>query len=119
SAAIVIDPDGPADVRYRMLFSRRAADGGEALVCATSGDGIRWKPIDARPTFGNSGYWISDVSTITIDPASGLFVHFTRHGGQGRIGVPDSALPIAEGVTARFQRHFPARPDLANRRRIF
>jgi len=119
SAAIVIDPTGEAQARYRMLFSRRGGDGSEALVCATSADGVRWAPLEVRPSFGNSGDWISDVSTITVDPASGLFVQFTRHGGQSRAGLPASALPLAEGATARFQTHFPGRSDLANRRRIF
>jgi hypothetical protein len=120
SAAVVIDPDpASGEQRYRMLFSRAAEGEPHTMECAYSADGVAWTPYAEKPSFGTSGSKLSDVSTITIDPASGLFLQYTRHGGMGRSGLPGTASSIPEGSTARFGTYFPMRPDLLNKRRVF
>lgn len=119
SAAVVIDLAADPDHRYRMLFSRAAKGQPHAMECAYSADGIRWHPYADRPSFGTAGSKLSDVSTITVDPTSGLYLQYTRHGGMGRAGHPGTGLPIAEGSTARFSTYYPGRPDLMNKRRVY
>lgn len=119
SAAIVINPASDPEHRYRMLFSRAGTGQAHDIECAHSADGIHWQPYTQRPSFGTAGGELSDVSTITLDPASGLYLQYTRHGGMSRAGLPGTALPMAEGTTARFSTYFPGRPDLLNKRRVF
>jgi len=118
SAAVVIRPDTP-DERYRMLFSRARPGSGHAIECAHSADGIIWSSYAERPTFGNSGSLLSDVSTITYDPGSRLFLQFTRHGRMNSAGIPATAAGMARDEGARFNTYFPGRPDLMNKRRVF
>lgn len=118
SAAVVIDPTSTS-MRYRMLFSLARAGQRHAMVCGYSADGIDWQPYAERPTFGTSGGQLSDVSTITFDPATRLFLHYTRHGGQMAAGIPEASPGMTAREGARFQTYFPGRPDLMNKRRVF
>ncbi|OEO32252.1 hypothetical protein VW23_012485 [Devosia insulae DS-56] len=118
SAAVVIDPTS-SDARYRMLFSLAREGQRHQMVCGYSTDGINWHPYGERPTFGTSGGQLSDVSTITFDPETRLFLHYTRHGGMHGAGVPETSPGKSWLEGARFQTYFPGRPDLMNKRRVF
>ncbi|HEV2515682.1 MAG TPA: hypothetical protein VGV07_10565 [Devosia sp.] len=118
SAAVVIRPDS-IDQRYRMLFSRAGAAGGHRIQCAYSADGITWAPYDEQPSFGIAGGHLSDVSTITYDPGSRLFLQYTRHGRMMSAGIPPASPGRRSTEGARFNTYFPGRPDLMNKRRVF
>lgn len=117
SAAIVIQPDS-VDERYRMLFSRAGATGGHRIQCAYSADGITWRPYEEPPSFGMTGH-LSDVSTITYDQGSRLFLQYTRHGRMMSAGIPPGSPGRKPADGARFGTYFPGRPDLMNKRRVF
>jgi hypothetical protein len=118
SAAVVIDPSSELQ-RYRMLFSLAREGQRHRMVCGYSADGINWLPYEEPPTFGTSGGQLSDVSTISFDPRTRLFLHYTRHGGQMTAGIPESSPGMTAREGARFQTYFPGRPDLMNKRRVF
>lgn len=118
SAAVVIQPDSD-EARYRMLFSRAGAAGGHRIQCAYSADGITWRPYEEQPSFGIAGGHLSDVSTITYDPGSRLFLQYTRHGRMMSAGIPPASPGRSSSEGARFSTYFPGRPDLMNKRRVF
>jgi hypothetical protein len=118
SAAVVIQPDS-VEERYRMLFSRAGATDGHRIQCAYSADGISWRPYDEQPSFGMAGGHLSDVSTITYDPGSRLFLQYTRHGRMMSAGIPPGSPGRKASEGARFGTFFPGRPDLMNKRRVF
>ena len=118
SVAVVIDPTS-TDQRYRMLFSRAREGRRHEIECGYSADGINWHPYGERPSFGTAGTHLSDVSTITFDPQTRLFLHYTRHGGMMAAGVPPGSPGAPWNQGARFATYFPGRPDLMNKRRVF
>ncbi len=118
SAGIVIDPHSK-EQRFRMLFSRALETGHEAIECAYSSDGVRWRPYAEPPKYGNSGSRLGDVSILTYDPSARLFVHHTRHGNMTQSGAPKSWPEVAAGSGGFFRAYYPHRPDLMNKRRIF
>lgn len=121
SAAVVIDPN-PAnpEERYRMLFSKALPDVSHVVVCAHSADGIAWIPYDQPPSFGSAAS-LSDVSTITYDPRTKLFLQYTRHGLMQVSGIAPSRIPSPMGGTGAgaFRTYFPHRSDLMNKRRVY
>jgi len=118
SAAVVIDPTSE-DQRYRMLFSKAREGRRHEIECGYSSDGVNWHSYPERPTFGTAGGHLSDVSTITFDPVTKLFLHYTRHGGMMSAGIPESSPGMTWREGARFATYFPGRPDLMNKRRVF
>ena len=117
SPGVVIDPYS-TDERYRMLFSRATQDGRHQIECAHSADGITWTPYEQRPRFGN-GSNLSDVSTITFDPVTRLFLQYTRHDRMNNAGPPEIWPGVPSGPGGCFQSYYPHRPDLMNKRRVF
>jgi len=120
SAAIVIDPD-PVDPgqRYRMLFTRATPDHRHGIDVAHSADGLTWRSYGMRPSFGNAGGRLSDVSTITYDPATKLYLQYTRHGRMTAAGAPTDWPGVPAGPGGCFQSYWPNRPDLMNKRRVY
>jgi hypothetical protein len=120
SAAIVIDPE-PADPaqRYRMLFTRATPDYRHSTDLAHSADGLTWASYGVTPTFGNSGGRLSDVSTITYDPVTKLYLQYTRHGRMSTVGAPGDWPGVPSGWGGCFASYYPNRPDLMNKRRVY
>ncbi|RYE08072.1 MAG: hypothetical protein EOP22_15165 [Hyphomicrobiales bacterium] len=118
SAAVVIDPTS-TEARYRMLFSLAREGHRHKMVCGYSSDGINWHSYGIDPSFGSAGAQLSDVSTITFDTHTGLFQHYTRHGGQTLAGIPEHSPGMKWQEGARFSTYFPGRPDLMNKRRVY
>jgi len=102
-----------------MLFSRAGAAGGHRVQCAYSADGITWHPYERPPSFGLAGGHLSDVSTITYDPDTRLFLQYTRHGRMMSAAIPPSSPGRTAAEGARFATFFPGRPDLMNKRRVY
>lgn len=120
SAAIVIDPE-PQDPRqrYRMLFTKATPDYKHETAVAYSADGLTWQADEARPSFGHSGNRLSDVSTITYDPVTRLYQHYTRHGQMTSVGAPSDWPGVPSGWGGSFGSYYPHRPDLMNKRRVY
>lgn len=120
SGAVVIDPD-PADPtqRYRMLFTRATPEGKHHTDIAHSADGLTWQSYGVQPTFGNAGGKLSDVSTITYDPVTKLYLQYTRHGRMTSAGAPSEWPDVPSGPGGCFSSYWPNRPDLMNKRRVF
>lgn len=120
SAAIVIDPE-PQDPsqRYRMLYTKATPDHRHQTDVAYSADGLSWHSYGVAPSFGNSGGRLSDVSTITFDPVTRLYLQYTRHGRMMSAGMPSEWPGVPSGTGGSFGSYYPQRPDLMNKRRVF
>jgi hypothetical protein len=120
SNGIVVDPNSNRpEERFRTIFSRGAPgpDGGirHTIQCAHSPDGLHWQPYPDPPVLGNSGSHLSDVSCLHYDTDSRMFVQNTRHGLMYDVAVPPGTIK-----TSRFfAPHYPNRPDLMKKRRVF
>ena len=120
AGAVVLDPLPPTpDQRFRTIFSRATRDQtgvlSHIIECAHSADGIHWTPYKESPTLGSSGGHLSDVSIVYYDDDSRMFVQNTRHGMMGWTALPPGT-PIA---STWFGPHYPHRPDLINKRRVY
>ena len=78
---MAIDPhEADPARRFKGLYTGFQAGGDTGDIFAvTSPDGIRWNPMDERPTFGKHGSRLDDVIIIRYDPVGRLFVMNTRH----------------------------------------
>ena len=121
SCGLVIDPNPPSEEeRFRAIFTKYVFENGEfaderQTVCAHSRDGVRWSPYEARPTMGSSGNSLGDVSVLHYDAEARQFVQNTRHSKMGTTGRP----PTTPNAGGWFGPHYPYRPDLVNKRRVY
>ncbi|MFA6286743.1 MAG: hypothetical protein WC661_05095 [Opitutaceae bacterium] len=119
SNGIVIDPfpATPAE-RFKTLFTEITLESGRPrhrIVCAHSPDGLHWTPYPWVPSIGSSGGNLSDVSCLHYDHGARMFVQNTRHGLMYQAAIP----PGTPCVSNWFGVHYPARPDLQGKRRVF
>ena len=127
SNAIVIDPHAQQpEQRFRTLFTKygqkiiargTGADRGDrhGQQCAHSADGVHWQPYPEPPVLGNSGSLLGDVSCIHYDEDARLFMQNTRHGRMREVARPLTTPQVSEW----FDPHYPYRPDLMCKRRVF
>ena len=120
SNGVVLDPVPPSpEERFRTIFSRSVYSDGIGVAhtseCAHSPDGIHWTPYETRPRFGRNLGRLGDVSCVHYDADAGQFVQNSRHPVLSRVALP----PNTPWVSKWFGPHYPDRPDLLNKRRVY
>ncbi|MBI3921580.1 MAG: hypothetical protein HY318_09205 [Armatimonadetes bacterium] len=111
NGSVLIDPHGPPEQRYKLLFSKFPPEGQFDIYVATSADGIHWNEpkspvLRGGPDTQHTAFWdtrlnkyvvflrVSAPTTVGGDPASVWATRIMRPGrAVGRIDLDDILAP--------------------------
>jgi hypothetical protein len=118
SRYVIIDPfESDESKRFKTIYYHAPAENYQhgQIEVAYSADGLHWKRYDELPSFGEFGPHLGDVTILSYDLDSKLYILNTRHPQQGSV----AANPRFPKTKSFFPPTFPRDFAKLNKRRIF